>query len=84
MPPVQLFVRACAGYEILTKPARGLFVPPGVWSEGQINSCANNFVGFGDLVQMSRLAARVHHKQAPVFEPEIRWFAISRFDLEFA
>ena len=55
-----------------------------MWSEGQINSRANNFVGLGNLVQMRRLTTWVHHKQTPVFQPEIRWFAISRFDLEFA
>ncbi len=33
---------------------------------------------------MCRLAAWVHYEQAAVFQPEIRWFAISRFDLEFA
>ena len=58
--------------------------PSGVWSKRQINTGANHFVGFGDLMQMRRLTTGMHHKQAPVFQPEIGWFAISRFDLEFA
>ncbi len=53
-------------------------------SECKIDTCANDFVGFRNLVQMSGLTARVHDKQAPVFQPEVSGFAISRFDLEFA
>ncbi|WP_257235974.1 hypothetical protein [Nostoc sp. 'Peltigera malacea cyanobiont' DB3992] len=30
------------------------------------------------------MTAGAHHKQAPVFQPEVSGFAISRFDLEFA
>ncbi len=78
------FLRACAGYEILTKPARELFAPPGMRSKREINTCANHFVGLWNLMQMSRLTTRVHHKQTSVFQPEVRWSAISRFDLEFA
>jgi hypothetical protein len=32
MPPIQLFVRACAGYEVVIKPATALSPASRVWS----------------------------------------------------
>ncbi len=84
MPLVQLFVRVCAGYEAVTKPVTALFPPSGVRSKRQINTCANHFVGFRNLVQMSRLTAWVLHLQAAVFQLKVRWSTTDGFDLEFA
>jgi hypothetical protein len=78
------FLRVCAGYEIVTKPARVLSPASCVWSECEIDTCTNDFVGLGNLMQMSRLTTGVHQKQAAVFKPEIHCFAISRFDLKLA
>ncbi|MBE8988699.1 hypothetical protein [Nostoc sp. LEGE 12450] len=50
MPPVQLFVRACAGYEVVTK-AIALSAFAYVRSKCQINPSANHFVGLGNLVE---------------------------------
>ena len=84
MPPIQLFARACAGYEVVTKPAIALSAFAYVRSKCQINPSANDFVGLWNLMQMCRLAARVHYKQAAVFQPEVHWSAADGFDLEFA
>ncbi|AUB35237.1 hypothetical protein COO91_01111 [Nostoc flagelliforme CCNUN1] len=58
--------------------------PACVRSKCEINSRANDFVGFGNLVQMCGLTTRVLHLQTAVFQPEVSGFAIFRFDLEFA
>ena len=52
VPPIQLFVRAFAGYEVVIKPATALSPPSGVWSECKINTGANNFVSLRNLMQM--------------------------------
>ena len=56
---------------------------PGVRSKREINTCANDFVGLGNLMQMCGLRTGVHYKQAAVFQPEVRWSAADRFYLEF-
>lgn len=52
-------------FPLLLSPASG------VRSKREIKTRANDFVGFRNLMQMSRLTTRVHHEQAPVFQPEI-------------
>ena len=84
MPPIKLFVGIDAGYEVVTKAATALSTAFGMRSEGKINTGANHLVGFRNLMQMCRLTAGVHYKQAAVFEPEVRWSAADGFDLEFA
>ncbi|ODH01312.1 hypothetical protein A4S05_29365 [Nostoc sp. KVJ20] len=53
-----------------------------MWSEGQINSRANDFVCLGNLMQMRRLTARVHHKQTAVFKPEIQTIQNAKFKIQ--